>query len=259
MAEQEQVIFRFACKISYDGTGYFGWQGQKESRNTVQGVIEEKLGMILNEEIEIVGCGRTDSGVHAKGYVFHFDTCNAKLDAESIVYKMNKLLDGRIVFHSCVEMKHDFHARFDAVSRSYIYRIRTNKDPFDNRFTWHYPYRDDLDIDVLNSAGKLISEFDDFNTFCKTGTNVKTTLCEIRKCYWSYNDQDGVVEFRVTANRFLRGMIRLLVGAQLNVNRGKLDMKLLRDALCNKKRLKLDWSVPACGLMLYDIEYTIEL
>lgn len=245
---------RIACTLSYDGTGYYGWQSQKNSENTIQGTIERCLSTIHNLSIEVVGCGRTDSGVHASNYVLHCDIPD-RFSTEEIQYKLNKMLDDRIVFHDIKAVSDDYHARFDAISRSYTYRIKKTKSPFDNRFAWEYPYSEVLDIDVLNEAAAVLLDYEDFNTFCKTRTDVRTTLCNVRDSRWLWNGDNQSLEYHVTANRFLRGMIRLIVGACLNVNRGQLTMAQLQKSLKDKSRLPVDWSVPAHGLMLHGIEY----
>lgn len=247
-------MIRYACKMSYDGTDYYGWQAQKTSDNTIQEKIETAISTAINIKTEIIGCGRTDSGVHSKDYVFHFDAVD-EIDTGLLAYKLNKMLGSQMTILGVYKMNKDFHARFDATSRSYIYRIKKGKDPFDNRFAWEYMYNDDFNLKILNEAAALLRLYDDFFTFCKTRTDVKTTLCKISECNWTWNDKTNTLEFHITADRFLRGMIRLVVGACLNVNRGKLTLSDLKKALDNKERLTMDWSVPAQGLMLHKIFY----
>ncbi len=245
---------RYACRISYDGTDFFGWQSQKNSDNTIQQKIEEAISTAINIPTEIVGCGRTDSGVHARDYVFHFDTLEA-IDCSLLEYKLNKMLKHQMAVQRCYKVDDEFHSRYDAVSRSYLYRIKIGKDPFDNRFAWEYLYNDTFDISQLNEVASLLMEYDDFYTFCKTRTDVSTTLCKITECKWSYDHQTNTFEFHITSDRFLRGMIRLIVGACLNVLRGKLTLDELRTALGSKQRLETDWSVPAKGLTLHSVVY----
>lgn len=245
---------RYIFRISYDGTGFFGWQAQKSSDNTIQYAIESKLSQLFNESIEIVGCGRTDAGVHAKDYVFHFDAAKS-FDLDDLRYKFNFMVDKRILCHECRIGDPSFHSRFDAKSRSYIYRIKKGRDPFDNRFAMEYLYNDLLDLKKLNEAAGLLLKYNDFYTFCKTKTNVKTTICKITKSIWIYNEDTSTYEYYVTADRFLRGMIRLIVGACLNYNRDKIILKQIDEALSMQKRLDMDWSVPPEGLTLFDVLY----
>ena len=241
---------RFLACISYDGTDYSGWQLQKQDVSTVQGTIEEALFTWLRNEISIVGCGRTDTGVHADGYYFHFDTDK---DMEHALYKLNSILPETIAVHSMVEVNEDFHARFDATSRTYEYSLRTYKDPFLNRFS--YRYYGDVEVDKLQSCMDMIASYEEFFPFCKTKTDVKTMRCNISQATWSDAGQ-GRYRLRITSDRFLRGMIRLIVGACLNVNRDKVSLEEVRHAMDNQRHLETSWSVPACGLILKDIVYS---
>ena len=245
---------RYIFRISYDGTGFFGWQAQKTSDNTIQFNIEDKLSQLFNKPIEIVGCGRTDSGVHAKDYVFHFDG-DKEFDLEDLKYKFNFMIDKRIICHDCKIGPDDFHSRFDAKSRSYVYRIKQGRDPFDNRFAFEYVYNDPLDLARLNKAAQLLLKYDDFYTFCKSKTDVRTTLCKMERSEWTYDSKTSTYEYYVKSDRFLRGMIRLIVGACLNYNRGKINLDEIDSALKNKTRLNMDWSVAPQGLTLYNILY----
>jgi tRNA pseudouridine38-40 synthase len=245
---------RYAFRISYDGTGFYGWQSQKTSENTIQFNIESKLSQLFNTSIEVIGCGRTDSGVHARDYVFHFDG-DKKFESEDLRYKFNFMVDNRIFCHEVKLVDDTFHSRFDAKSRSYIYRVKQGRDPFNNRFGWEYVYNDELDLNRLNEAAEVLLSYKDFNTFCKTKTDVRTTICEVTQSEWIFNESDEMFEYHVTSDRFLRGMIRLIVGACFNYNRGKLTLESIKDALDNKARLKTDWGVPPEGLMLHKIIY----
>ena len=240
---------RYKASVSYDGTDFCGWQAQKQDLPTVQGTIETALFTWLREEITILGCGRTDSGVHARGYCFHFDT---EASLENAVYKLNALLPLSISIENIVQVSSDFHARFDAVSRSYEFNIHTTKDPFKNRFS--YRYFGKLDIDKLQECLDVIASYKAFFPFCKSKTDVKTMNCDIREAQWT-TDGNGNFLLRITADRFLRGMIRLIVGACINYNKGKLTIHDLKDAMDRQSLLDTSYSVPACGLCLMDIEY----
>lgn len=243
---------RYFFTISYDGTPFYGWQVQSQSNNTIQGVIEVNLSKLLRFKANIIGCGRTDSGVHAKDYVFHLDVASA-FDKHSLLFKLNRMLPPEIVIHSIDEVDEDLHARYSATSRSYTYQIHTQKDPFNTKFSYLYPYQNEMNLDKLNQAAELLLKYSDFFTFCKSNSDANTTLCEVRSAVWSYNE--GQYFFKISADRYLRGMIRLIVGMCLNVERGKLTLNDVEHSLANKERLSLDWSVPACGLCLHSISY----
>lgn len=242
---------RYFIKLSYKGNNYHGWQAQpQENAMTIQTTLARAFKILLRDEIEIVGCGRTDTGVHAINYVAHFDSFIPFI-APDLVYKLNKILPQDIAIHEIIEVAQDAHARFDAISRSYTYQLHTSKTPFCER-SFYYTY-DIPDIDRLNQASQLIVGFTDFTTFCKLPTDTKTKICRVQESYWTVHNQSYV--YKIKADRFLRGMIRLIVGMCLNVDRGKLTLEEVQYALENQKRLKLDWSVPAVGLTLCDIKY----
>lgn len=244
---------RYACRLDYDGTTFAGWQRQPEAV-TVQSTLEEAFSKIFNTPVKIVGCGRTDAGVHAVDYLFHFDLSSSIKDSQQLIYKLNKVLPSTIVIRNLLDVPADFHARYDAISRTYTYKMHLGKEPFLEHYSYAYPYRStDIQLNALNSAAKLLTGRHDFTAFCKTGSDVDTHICEIRKSVWIQKGNN--FEYHVTANRFLRGMIRLIVGMCLNVSRGKLELNQVSDAIKNGERLILDWSVPGKGLTLQDIQY----
>lgn len=242
---------RYFIKLSYCGTAYNGWQKQPhKNTSTVQGTLEDSLFTYLRSKIELTGCGRTDTGVHAMDYYAHFDFQTLE-DVKSIIFRLNKILPSDISIQDIISMHDDAHARFDAVSRSYQYHLHTFKSPFaDRSFYYHYGVPD---LDMLNEAAALILKYVDFTTFCKANTDVNTMFCKITESYWEQHGEHYV--YKVTADRFLRGMIRLIVGMCLQVARKKLTLTDVAQALESKQRLNLDWSVPAIGLTLYDIKY----
>lgn len=241
---------RYFALISYNGTGFFGWQKQSKSNNTIQHHIDSTLSMLLREPVISMGCGRTDTGVHASGYFLHFDV-SAKFDEENIKYKLNQILPPQIVVHDIFEVRADLHSRFNAISRSYVYRIKTYKDPFDQL---HYYYRNgDLNLDKLNVIATLIKNKTDFFSYCKSQDPGKTTLCNITHSEWRM--VNNTFEFHITANRFLRGMIRLLVGMMLNYNKGKITIEDVEASFLNKNQLPQILSAPADGLILHKILY----
>lgn len=247
---------RYFIKLSYDGSAYNGWQSQPhEGTITVQGTVNNALQTLLRDtSIDILGCGRTDTGVHAKGYYAHFDT-QMVIETEQLLFKVNRFLPDDIVIHSIKEVAQDYHARFDAVSRSYHYAMHVSKDPFAiNSFYYHYALPN---VDTLNTVAALFIKYQDFTAFCKANSGNLSNFCKVTECYWKQEGHTFI--FKISANRFLRGMIRLIVGASLNVDRGALQISEVEDALKNGNRLSKDWSVPGHGLILYDIKYPYEV
>lgn len=243
----------FVC-ISYDGTKYFGWQKQANSDNTIQHHIDYCLSTLLRSAINTVGCGRTDAGVHAKNFYLHFDY-DGEVNIENVKYKANKILPTSIVMHSIRPVHDDAHARYDAYERSYVYRIHIQKDPF-QFFSYYYNLdQDNIDLTLLNELGEEIAKASDFAAFCKTNGSAKTSQCTIQRAVWIYKADEAMLEFHITANRFLRGMIRLLVGAMLHVYRGKMTKAQFEAALQKQRPLPFPLSVEANGLMLYGIKY----
>jgi tRNA pseudouridine38-40 synthase len=244
---------RYFIKLAYNGTRFHGWQSQLNAV-TVQGTIEEKISLLLRSAISIVGCGRTDAGVHAKEYYAHFDFENPF--PKNFLHRLNWVLPNDIVIYDISEVAPETHARFDAYHRSYEYHICFDKNPFEIETTWIYPHREELlDIDKMKAAAAVLMEFEDFNTFCKTNTDVKTTLCEMKRSEWIIDTENRRLVFHISANRFLRGMVRLIVGMCVNVGIGKVSIEELRQALINKKPLKTPYSAPSQGLFLTDIRY----
>jgi tRNA pseudouridine38-40 synthase len=201
-------------------------------------------------EINLTGCGRTDSGVHAKDYYAHFDSPEIPQPA-SHVYRLNKMLPQEIAIHDILPVHDGAHARFDATSRSYEYHLHTLKDPFAGH-SLYYPYGLP-DINILYEAAGLLLAFNDFNTFCKYHSDVKTTLCQVNESYWRVEGNRYI--YRISADRFLRGMIRLVVGMCLQVDRGKLTLDQVKMAMEQGVRTGHDWSVSPDGLFLCDIRY----
>lgn len=242
---------RYKLRLSYNGTQYSGWQIQNNARS-IQGEIQKVMHTLFSKDIGIVGCGRTDAGVHARGYVAHFDLddLSAELDLK---YKLNRILDDDIVIHD-IDLIHDsFHARFDAISRSYSYQIQAQKDPFNLDGFYFCTYLDKLALDSLNEAATILLRYPSFFPFCKTHSDAQTMDCNLTESHWVR--QGDTLTYNVTSNRFLRGMVRLIVGMCINVALGKISTQEVIDALENQTRLNQSWSVPACGLYLTDIVY----
>lgn len=241
---------RYFIQLQYNGTNYSGWQSQPNAA-TVQDEIEKQAAKLLGGLITVTGCGRTDAGVHASDYWMHFDS--EKTLNDQFIFKMNMMLPPDISFLMIKQVDTGVHARFDAVSRSYEYKIHRVKNPFNLGLSTYLPQLFRYELEVLNDVASLFLNYTDFNTFCKTRTDVKTTMCLLEESYWEIS-KDQLV-YHVTANRFLRGMVRLMVGACINVAMGKLKMEEVKFALDQKERLKKDLSVAAEGLFLSKITY----
>ena len=238
-------------RLSYCGTAYNGWQVQPHvGTTTVQGMLENVLMTLMRQAIPIVGCGRTDTGVHAKNYIAHFDT-DSPLDIGNLINRMNKMLPADIAIHDIYSVKDNSHARFDAVSRSYQYHLHVAKSPFENLSYYYFYERPDLK--KLNEVASMLLEYTEFNTFCKLHSDVKTKTCHLKESFWECHGDHYT--YRITSDRFLRGMIRLIVGMCLQVARGHVTLDEVRQALETQTRLSQDWSVPAIGLILCDIQY----
>lgn len=246
---------RYFLKLSYRGTNYSGWQIQPADPS-IQEKITAGFSTILRTPIEITGCGRTDAGVHARGYVAHFDY--KKTFPEDFLKRINHYLPEDIVIHSMSPVAMDAHARFEAIHRAYEYHIVFSKTPFDIDTAFYYPFSKELDFEKLQSAASLLLEYSDFFPFCKTNTQVKTMRCELYRSEWIINQQEGKMVFHISANRFLRGMVRLIVGMCLNVSSGKITLEEVKQAMDKQVRLTKSLSVPAQGLYLVDIRYPFD-
>jgi len=240
---------RYLLQLAYKGTSYHGWQKQHNALS-VQAVLEEKLSLMLGENIETLGCGRTDTGVHAKDFYAHFDTSRA-FDLNRIVYKINQLLPDDIAAIKLFEVAADFNARFDASNRSYQYWITRKPNPFLVNQAW-YQYGE-LDIEKMNMAAGLLIGKKDFQCFSKVHTQVDNFICDVSFAQWEIKEDKLV--FSITANRFLRNMVRAIVGTLMEVGKGKLTLHEVQQILESKNRNEAGQSVPACGLYLTKITY----
>jgi tRNA pseudouridine38-40 synthase len=240
---------RYAIELAYNGTSYHGWQKQKNAKS-VQGELDEKLSILLREPIETLGCGRTDAGVHAKHFVAHFDHSGI-IDCETISYKINKLLPKNIVCSKIWLTKPDFNARFDANWRTYEYIITTKPNPFMNDLAWLY--RVPLDVEKMNIAAQYLLQFDDFECFSKTHTQVNNYKCTLVEAYW--RQEGDLLIFKIKANRFLRNMVRAIVGTLIEVGLGSIGIEDLKRIIESKNRSMAGMSVPAHGLFLTQVTY----
>jgi len=244
---------RYFIEMAYDGTNYGGWQIQPNSR-TIQAVVEEALSTFYKSKVGVVGCGRTDAGVHASEYYFHVDLDPHMYDDNLLKYKLNGITPKDIGFRKVHQLQSEAHARFDAISRSYEYNIHFEKDPFLVGQSYKYNQSVLPDIDLLHQAAALIMDYEQFFPFCKSHTQVDNYKCTIMRSEWEVKPNGNLI-YHVQANRFLRGMVRLLVGMCINVAVEKYPLSDVKTALINQNRLDHAWSVPAVGLFLSKIEY----
>lgn len=241
---------RFRLDLSYCGTHYHGWQRQPNAIS-IQEILEEAIAKLLHTSVEVVGAGRTDTGVHARYYVAHFDAEKIPSPLPQFVYMLNGVLPHDIAIQQILPTSPDFHARFDAVSRTYEYWIARTKDPFLTERALQIS--GELSLEKMRAGAALLLEYNDFASFCKTGTDVHTTLCRLIESQW--NVRGDLWIYRVTADRFLRNMVRAIVGTLLGVGREKISLATLREIIEAKDRGRAGASVQPQGLYLVDIEY----
>lgn len=240
---------RYFIRFSYNGTSYHGWQSQPNALS-VQETLTKAVSIILNETIELMGAGRTDTGVHAQLMYAHFDT-DKVFDAANIVHKLNSYLPKDIAVFNIIAVHAEAHARFDATRRTYQYHIHQFKDPFLNEQSWYYPAN--LDLDLMNQAGAQLLQHTDFQCFSKVNTDVNTFNCKITEAFWVQNGNQLI--FTISADRFLRNMVRAIVGTLINVGLHKISLDDFKNIIASKDRSEAGFSVPAHGLYLTDIRY----
>lgn len=241
---------RYFIHLSYNGKNYCGWQVQPNG-NTVQAEVEKAIETVLRTKTAVTGAGRTDAGVHAALMVAHFDTEAPIADTSAFSERLNRLLPKDIAIFKAEEVKPDAHARFDATSRTYKYYITHQKDVFRQGIA--YKIHGKIDYDLMNGAAKTLFEYTDFTSFSKLHTDVMTNNCTIMQAEWTH--ENGLWVFTITADRFLRNMVRAIVGTLLEVGRGKLSVEQFRQVIEAKDRCKAGFSVPAHALFLVDIKY----
>lgn len=254
---------RYFIELAYKGTNYHGWQYQPGA-DSVQETLNKALSLLLKTDIDIVGAGRTDTGVHAKQMYAHFDF-DTEIDVPQLIHKLNSFLPKDIVIYNILKVADESHARFDATKRTYEYHIHTTKDVFENEGS--YQFRLPLDIDKMNEACQLLFKYNDFECFSKVNTDVRTFNCVIFEAYWtranpeasgeqSGTKQDGnKLVFTISADRFLRNMVRAIVGTMINIGTGKISLADFEKIIESKNRSQAGFSVPAHGLYLTKIEY----
>lgn len=246
---------RWRIDLAYNGEKFHGWQVQPNAVS-VQEILEKALSEYFNETVNIVGCGRTDTGVHAGCYTAHFDTTATIEEFQSIpeVTALNQLINNDISIFSIQPVAADFHARFDAAFRVYHYYVTTQKEPLLRHFSYYI--FGDIDFDLMNRAAKILYEYVDFTSFSKLHTQTKTNNCHIEKAEWRY--ENGLWVFEIKADRFLRNMVRAIIGTLLEVGRHKMTLEGFRNVIEQKDRNDAGVSVPAHALFLHDVGYAAE-
>jgi tRNA pseudouridine38-40 synthase len=250
---------RYFIKLAYNGTHYHGWQYQPNAAS-VQETMNKAFSIILNTEINLMGAGRTDTGVHAKEMYAHFDL-ETPFDIPNVIHKLNSFLPKDIVIYDIFPVADEAHTRFDATKRTYEYHINTFKDAFLQEQSWYFHQK--LDLDLMNEAAKSLLNHTDFQSFSKVNTDVNTFDCSIFEAYWTRGgaeqsgakEDDGKLIFTISANRFLRNMVRSIVGTLINIGLHKITLDDFESIIESKNRDKAGFSVPAHGLYLTKIEY----
>ncbi|MBC7525813.1 MAG: tRNA pseudouridine(38-40) synthase TruA [Flavobacterium sp.] len=240
---------RYFIKFAYKGTNYHGWQKQPNA-TSIQETLSKALSTILKIEIELLGAGRTDTGVHAKEMFAHFDY-QSEIDVDYLIQKLNSFLPKDIAVHDFIKVQNDAHARFDATKRTYEYHINTKKNAFISDYSWYY--HSVLNLELMNEACLILMKYTDFECFSKVNTDVNTFNCKIFEAYWKQSN-DTIVFF-ITADRFLRNMVRAIVGTLINVGLEKISLQEFVSIIESKDRSKAGFSVPAHGLYLTQVAY----
>ncbi len=241
---------RFIIKLAYSGTNYHGWQMQ-DNAHSVQSELSEKLSILTKQKVSITGCGRTDTGVHSREFYAHFDIDKLDWNTKDLVYKLNSFLPYDIVIYGINEVSSEFNTRFDAKSRTYRYYLTTVKDPFKEKTSYYYNGK--LDLENMNRACEFLYDYTDFTSFSKLHTQTATNNCKIN--YALFEIFDNEIVFTITADRFLRNMVRAIVGTLLEIGKGKMQVEAIRDIIIAKDRSKAGFSVPAHGLFLEKVDY----
>jgi tRNA pseudouridine38-40 synthase len=253
--ESNRNVYRYFIKLSFDGSTYHGWQIQKNSSQTIQQKINEGLSQLLNEPISVLGCCRTDAGVHALELYAHFDSLKDNLhkrEPADWLYKFNKIIPPTISIHAIHAVKPTAHARFDALERVYHYQLHQTKNPFLVNRSWHYHGK--LDIDSMNQAAAIVTKHTDFSAFSKLNTQTKTNICVIQSAQWC-STHEGNLLFAIRADRFLRSMVRMIVGTMIQVGKHKLTLQEFEDIIKSNDCRNAEALAPACGLYLAKVNY----
>ncbi len=241
---------RYILALAYKGTNFSGWQIQPNAP-TIQEEIKKALKTVLRQKICLYGAGRTDSGVHASFYIAHFDTLEKIEDKQKIISNLNGILNNDIVIFDILNAEQTFNSRFDAISRTYKYFINRYKNPFFSDYSYYFRFP--LNIEKMNQSCKILKEYNDFKSFEKLHSQTKTSICEIYEAFWQQTDNQII--FTIKADRFLRNMVRSIVGTMINIGREKLSLNDFRQIIELKNRQKAGASAKAQGLFLVDIQY----
>lgn len=244
-------MFRYFIQLAYSGTRFHGWQIQPNAL-TVQEEVNKAATVLTGETVNVVGAGRTDTGVHASFFVAHFDLETQLDEPEKLGFKMNAFLSPDIRVDQVFEVDSELHARFSALSRTYHYYISRRKELFRHEFTAYFPHQ--LDVNKMNEAANVLMDYSDFTSFSKLHTDVKTNNCKVSEAFFTITDE-GVLVFKIVADRFLRNMVRAVVGTLLEVGKGKLTIEGFRKVIEEKNRSIAGASVMAKGLFLSNICY----
>jgi tRNA pseudouridine38-40 synthase len=249
---ENKKVQRFFIQLSYNGTAYHGWQVQENTFQTVQQVLNEMLSRLLNEPVFVTGCGRTDAGVHATEYFAHFDSSVDLMENKAKwIFKFNHALPADIAIHKVIPVNEKANSRFDAVARTYQYFITRKKDPFQiDKACFIYG---ELNVEEMNKAANVLFDYIDFSAFAKSNTQNHTNNCKIYKAEWRH--ENDMLVFTISADRFLRNMVRAIVGTLLEVGKGKMNIDGFRKVIESKTRSNAGLSAHACGLYLTKVEY----
>ncbi|MDD5870571.1 MAG: tRNA pseudouridine(38-40) synthase TruA [Bacteroidales bacterium] len=245
---------RYFLHLAYNGADYHGWQSQPNAV-TVQETVEKALSKVLRRQVAIVGAGRTDTGVNARSMYAHFDVDDEIADPRRLIAALNSLVGRDIAVYGIRRVADDAHARFDAVARTYKYFITTHKSPFDYHFAWNPPYP--LDVDAMNAAAARLADYIDFTSFSKLHTDVATNNCRIYEAQWTA--EGDRLTFTIKADRFLRNMVRAIVGTLVDVGRGKTSVDEFCRIIERKDRCAAGASVPGNALFLWQVDYPYEV
>ncbi len=245
---------RYFIKLSFKGSNYHGWQIQPNA-NSVQQVLSEDFSLLLGEKVQVTGCGRTDTGVHARVFYAHFDCSRKLVEDQDFLFRINNKLPADIAIYKFLPVRAGAHARFDALSRTYEYHVQRRKEVFTSEYA-HYVYGI-LDTEAMQSASDILKDYTDFTSFSKVDTDTKTNNCKIHLAHWDITEDTMV--FTIKADRFLRNMVRAIVGTLLDVGFRRTDLDGFRQIIENRSRSDAGTSAPARGLFLTDVQYPTEI
>ncbi|MCX6243843.1 MAG: tRNA pseudouridine(38-40) synthase TruA [Bacteroidetes bacterium] len=246
------MSFRYFIRLSFNGESFHGWQRQNNA-HSIQSALKDALTVVLREPTDVTGAGRTDAGVHAREFFAHFDSGKelSLSERKELINHLNGYLPASISIHAILPVTQDAHARFSARSRTYQYFITKKKDPFLQAFSWYYP--GDLDVPAMNLGAAILKENLDFTSFAKLPAETKTNICHVENAIWE--KREDLLVFTITADRFLRNMVRAVVGTLIDLGRGKITPEDLQRIILSKDRCAAGFSVPASGLFLVSVKY----